>query len=169
LLVECTVFWDCYNCCSLHFSVLLFGKTCLINNLDWMETCFCWKMFPFPRTLSGKQCKVTCNKWRLFNVEIGVKKNNLIENWFNIYCSCVYNFMPFFSLKFIWEWSFLTQRRKGLSCVVHKIAYMCGVLWGNTEHCKMRKGRGPGNEWWSVNSGVSYVVWMFDVAWVINT
>lgn len=28
---------------------------------------------------------------------------------------------------------------------------------------KMRKGIGTENDWCSVNSGVSYVVWMFDV------
>lgn len=48
----------------------------------------------------------------------------------------------FFLLKFIWEWSFLTQKRK--------IAYMWGVLWWNTEHYKDERRRR--NQKWVVVS-----------------
>lgn len=40
-----------------------------------METCFFVEYVCIPKnTLSGKQYKVTCNKWRLCNVETGMKK-----------------------------------------------------------------------------------------------
>jgi hypothetical protein len=77
-------------------------------------------------------------------------------------------FCAILSQKLIWEWSFLSQKTKELSCVVHKIVYIFRVLRWNIGHCKDEKRKR--NRKWVLfcNSGVSNVVWMLNVAWVIN-
>lgn len=75
-------------------------------------------------------------------------------------------FYDILSLKFIWEWSFLTHNRKELSCI-HKIAYMYAVFWWNTGDYKDEKRK---RNWKWVVFSIQWSVMCIvnDVAWVIN-